>query len=618
MVTIIKDLKIENNSYSTIAESGNDFLNDLSRINVFIGENNCGKSRFMRSLFLNGENPEINFKTTEEAYEKYIPNIENFINELEEYLKKYTEKYSNYIPSIETILTELQGKLSDEFPKKEIIHLLNKLMEILNNYNINQQAGHYEINHSNRSIEWRDVFENTVFKEITDIINKHKLKIEIFKSNEFFNFQKIYIPILRGLRPLSEEDIYQERTIEDYFNIGTIRENGKLTIFTGLESYDLLKSYAHGDFNERKLIEKYQAYLSENFFDGEEVYLIPKEKDKNIISIKIGNEFERPIYELGDGLQSIINITFPLFLNLKEIEETDNVLVFIEEPEIHLHPALQKKLIKTFEDDIFNNFQFFLTTHSNHFLDNTLTNNNVSVFSFRKKITGSGNEEIPNFSIEKFSFDNYSILDELGVKPSSVLMSNCNIFVEGNIDVSYYNHYLKIHLKELEKKDIIEEGYNYNFTICGGSEMKHVANKLNEREKSRSLFIIDRDDNDNSLEEVLKENECEYHILQSREVENLLKKDVLINALKDFDQIKNNNIQINENFSEKDYQDNEFYEFIKEDILNNAPEFVYKKKNVKKYLLRKSLPLINTKEDLSKEAQSINELIYNFISKNND
>lgn len=145
------------------------------------------------------------------------------------------------------------------------------------------------------------------------------------------------------MRPLSEEDIYQERTIEDYFNIGTIRENGKLTIFTGLESYDLLKSYAHGDFNERNLIEKYQAYLSENFFDGEEVYLIPKEKDKNIISIKIGNEFERPIYELGDGLQSIINITFPLFLNLKEIEETDNVLVFIEEPEIHLHPALQKK-----------------------------------------------------------------------------------------------------------------------------------------------------------------------------------------------------------------------------------------------------------------------------------
>ncbi|WP_225370613.1 ATP-dependent nuclease [Methanobrevibacter arboriphilus] len=187
------------------------------------------------------------------------------------------------------------------------------------------------------------------------------------------------------MRPLSEEDIYQERTIEDYFNIGTIRENGKLTIFTGLESYDLLKSYAHGDFNERNLIEKYQAYLSENFFDGEEVYLIPKEKDKNIISIKIGNEFERPIYELGDGLQSIINITFPLFLNLKEIEETDNVLVFIEEPEIHLHPALQKKLIKTFEDDIFNNFQFFLTTHSNHFLDNTLTNNNVSVFFISEK-----------------------------------------------------------------------------------------------------------------------------------------------------------------------------------------------------------------------------------------
>lgn len=618
MATIIKDLKIENNSYSTINENDDDFLNDLSKINIFIGKNNCGKSLFMRSLFLNGENPEINFRTTEEIFEIYSPNIEKFVTELQKHLKKYTKSYSNYIPSIIEISTELQEKLSNKCPKDEIIHLLNKLIEILDNSDRDKKAGHYEINRGGVLSEWGDTFEESVSSEIKEIIENHELEMDVFESNAFFNFKKIYIPILRGLRPLVEEDIYHTRTVKDYFNEKVINENKRLKIFTGLKSYKLLKTYANGDFNERELIEKYQKYLSENFFDEEEVYLIPKEKDKDILSIKIGNEFERPVYELGDGLQSIINITFPLFLNLKEIKETDNILVFIEEPEIHLHPALQKKLIKTFEDDVFNNFQFFLTTHSNHFLDSTLTNNNVSVFSFRKKITGSGKEEIPNFSIEKFSFDNYSILDELGVKPSSVLMSNCNIFVEGNIDASYYNHYLKIHLKELEKKDTVEEGYNYNFTICGGSEMKHVANKLNEREKNRSLFIIDRDDNDNSLEEVLKENGCEYHILQSREVENLLKKDVLINALKDFDQIKNNNIQINENFSEKDYQDNEFYKFIKEDILNNAPEFVYKKKNVKKYLLRKSLPLINTKEDLSKEAQSINELICNFISKNND
>ena len=50
-MSIIKDLKIENDDYTIINSPNEDWLMNLSRINIFVGANNTGKSRFMRSLF---------------------------------------------------------------------------------------------------------------------------------------------------------------------------------------------------------------------------------------------------------------------------------------------------------------------------------------------------------------------------------------------------------------------------------------------------------------------------------------------------------------------------------------------------------------------------------------
>ena len=50
-MSIIKDLKMENDDYTIINSPNEDWLMNLSRINIFVGANNTGKSRFMRSLF---------------------------------------------------------------------------------------------------------------------------------------------------------------------------------------------------------------------------------------------------------------------------------------------------------------------------------------------------------------------------------------------------------------------------------------------------------------------------------------------------------------------------------------------------------------------------------------
>ena len=122
-----------------------------------------------------------------------------------------------------------------------------------------------------------------------------------------------------------------------------------------MQFYENVKNYLLGDLEQRKIISDYEKYLSKTFFDNEPVVIIPKIND-DVLTVRIGEE-EYKIYELGDGIQSIILITFPLFLYLDKAKST-SILVFIEEPEVGLHPKLQRKLIKTLLDDKFENYQF--------------------------------------------------------------------------------------------------------------------------------------------------------------------------------------------------------------------------------------------------------------------
>lgn len=130
------------------------------------------------------------------------------------------------------------------------------------------------------------------------------------------------------------------------------------------------------------------------------------------MTVKIGQEEERPIYGLGDGIQSIILITLPLFLYLDKSKEVNTtILVFIEEPEVGLHPELQRKLLKTLLSPIFENYQFFVTTHSNHFIDRIFESEDISIYSFDKHIyddEGSSTE----FTIENVGFTHIPTLKD--------------------------------------------------------------------------------------------------------------------------------------------------------------------------------------------------------------
>ncbi len=153
----------------------------------------------------------------------------------------------------------------------------------------------------------------------------------------------------------------------------------------------------------------------------------------------IGNQERIQFLKLGDGIQSIIILTYPLFFN-----QGENMLFFFEEPEQCLHPAYQRVFMETLMRKEFDTFQYFFTTHSNHLLDITLDIDKVSIYTFKKTNDSMDN---PTFEIENVDNENTDILRLIGVRNSSVFLSNCTIWVEGITDRIYIRKYLAVFQK---------------------------------------------------------------------------------------------------------------------------------------------------------------------------
>lgn len=623
-MTIIQSLEIKNKTYNYINSKYIDEFLELSRVNIFIGENNSGKSRFLRSLFYYNDDEKdsrIRFTVDSESYKKIY-----------EQVKLFEKDYYESLKHRNTVLDEFDCAMDDVYNailfniEEDIYESACPLEELKKLYNTKIKTKRYRHVH------------NTVDDLIIEIIETYFDKEDLLNKNEVFkyNFYKIYIPILRGLRPLknideNKRDYYGLRTKEDYFgNKSNIRLNEyehiktnndfNNEIITGCYFYEYLKRYILGDAKEREIIKEYEKYLSKTFFDGKSIELIPKEKDE-VISVKIGNEEEQKIYDLGDGIQSIILITLPLFLNLNKVNENNNILVFIEEPEINLHPRLQRKLIKTFLDDKFEHYQFFFTTHSNHFIDRTLENENISIYSFEKKF----NEETETeFNIEKVPFNHYPTLNKLGALPSSVLMSNCTILVEGITDKAHYELYLKLYQDYMSKNNKnfkrFEEDTHYSFLVGGGSEAKNSVKEFGKIKKEKIFFITDQDNEEiaNKLEKEYKKLNYEnYYILPVKEVENLMSKEVIIKILKNWNNVSDYIIE-NGDFNEENYKHENFYKYLKDNLFQNIPENFPNEDSFKKRFANYEYKNISSYEELTDEIKEVTEKLYSFIAINNE
>lgn len=609
------------------------YLDNLSKINIFVGQNNSGKSRFLRELF----------KRDIEKFEVFEFN--DFKNEIEK-MKRFVEAVSNNFSSIEGLkslkIRDSKFILSIESLKYNSFDELLDLMHDL--LSIDIFGGELEIetfSHSPGFVggiigNYGDVVKGKLvdFSENKDVelfLEDSKGKSDFYKKIEF---KKEYIPILRSLNNFDKE-IFEimKRSLEEFsilipkglkkVSIDSFYENRIRDIyglenhyvFTGQKLYNEVQKMLLGDSDDRKIISEYENFLSKEFFNDKQVSLIPK-KNSNVLAVKIDEE-EKNIYDLGDGIQSIILLTFPLF-------QCDNGIFFIEEPEINLHPGLQRRFIEIILNSTNNslkerNHQYFITTHSNHFLDLTFDYSNISVYRFF-----TSNESYEKKMVEQIKNGDNAILFDLGVKNSSVFLTNASIWVEGITDRLYIKKFLDLYMEKNSKKKFVEN-IDYSFVEYGGSNISHWLfsedsegndKMLASRLCSKSLVIADKDNNKERKHKDFKKSLGDrYVVLGGLEIENLLSIDVILKVIKSYPKDKN--------FALKDKLKNEKFLNIK------MGEFIDGKlKPSKKYSSssRSIVDKVNfckkaingmTYKDLTPSSIKLSKKIYNFIEEQN-
>ena len=497
-------------NYSSDNEQDYDQVIEIKRLNFFIGKNNAGKSRFLRNLFKS-----LNSQTFYQS--ELFLKLCKIDKKLNDDIYNQTRKNPNY-EYFSNTFNDLKNNLTIS-RRNQAVQQFSHILQYLSNLGVLNL-----LVSNNNAPQAKELFTNQITN--TSTVN--------------FDLEKFYIPILRGMRPVTEienKQPYIERAQKDYFS-NSQKFNSK-NIITGECLYHELKTHLLGEPEQREIIKNYEEKLSQYFFDNETVSLIPKH-DQDVVNIKIGSDKQFPISELGDGLQQVIILTYEAF-----IKKDETHAFFIEEPELHMHAGMVRQLMNFYLNE--TNHYYFFTTHSNHLLDMADESDQVIIQKFVKQPKENPKDGF-DFKIYRCDRDR-DLLASLGVKPSSVYLANCTIWVEGITDRLYITKYMEKYLVELKNSD--EElykkyrrfmpNYHYTFVEYAGSNLVHwdfsdeFTDHLNDQgmnallTTSSILLIADGDiqGKGNRVEQLTESLGKQFYLLPCKETENTLPANII-------------------------------------------------------------------------------------------
>lgn len=325
-----------------------------SGVNYFVGNNNCGKTTIFRAIeFLKSAKTKDGWITKGKEDEDVSVEItlegENLADFLEQDdLKKFQPYLING--------SKLRIRKSSELSSWKDIRGKDKEISIKNVSAFNPETG---------------IFENPfgVGDTVSALFDSQFVWSDI-NSDEYNNFGKTTTIVSKLINNITENFRKSDKWLDfEKAHKETFGDEGLVSVLNGLQSR--IEEVMKAQYGETKVNFSFGIPTIDNFFKTGQILL----EDNGI---------QTDISEKGTGMQRALALTLiQVYSQIGEEsrEITKPILFFIDEPETFLHPSAQDKLLQSL-NQLSNNHQIFITTHSPYLLKNfNSSTNKLSIFS---------------------------------------------------------------------------------------------------------------------------------------------------------------------------------------------------------------------------------------------
>ena len=366
-------------------------IKDKAEIHIFTGQNGSGKTMilqalvplFCQSIIENSTDGELHgaFELGKNGFSK---KLRNFLDAHIGFEVEHQTKFREY-----EFMVSLWGNVGRAIGSFKI-DKNNIIDNLLNKYSF---------------------FANTDLK--TNPVQNWKQESFDFAAFAYSGYRRIKNEPIETGEEIEEHPLYQSLNfIKD--------ENSKLTVnqWLGQNLLNKALSETRNKLNDAKVftekIRNLEKVINEIIIGETQDDKIKFEMQSATKLVLIKNNEELDFDVLPDGLKSLISWIGDLLMRLDSLKwENDipifdrEIILFLDEIEVHLHPAWQRKVLPVVQE-LFKNAQIFVSTHS-PFVVNSVDD----AWIYELKLDDKGKARVTEKSLSKTAYSYQTVLREV-------------------------------------------------------------------------------------------------------------------------------------------------------------------------------------------------------------